>query len=64
MLNNGPYFAFGSPLLLKTMPSYFKFDDPEIKHIPVWINLSGLGWNAICLEPNNLEIGGSLHIWT
>ncbi|KAL2474505.1 Uncharacterized protein Adt_35241 [Abeliophyllum distichum] len=45
VLNGGPYFVFGRPLLLKVMPKCFEFDDEEISKIPVWVMLPGLPLN-------------------
>lgn len=42
VLQGGPYFVFGRPLMLKEMPKCFEFDESEISTIPVWITLPGL----------------------
>lgn len=39
VLNGGPYYIYGRPLLLKIMPTFFEFDDEEIRKLPVWIKL-------------------------
>ncbi|KAL2511224.1 Uncharacterized protein Adt_16824 [Abeliophyllum distichum] len=52
VLNGGPYFVFGRPLMLKIMPHCFGFDDNEISNMPVWITLPGLPlacWNPTAL---------------
>ncbi|KAL2453506.1 zinc ion binding [Abeliophyllum distichum] len=52
VLNGGPYFVYGRPLMLKIMPHCFGFDDKEISIMPVWITLPGLlfaCWNQTVL---------------
>ncbi|XP_042407081.1 uncharacterized protein LOC121996961 [Zingiber officinale] len=64
VLNAGPFFVSGKPLLLKIMPKFFKFDDHEIKRVPVWIMLPCLPlecWNAICLSRIVSKVGKPLY---
>ena len=39
VLENGPYIIYGRPLLLKTMPRFFRFENEAISTFPVWIQL-------------------------
>lgn len=60
VLNGGPYFVFGCPLLLKVMPQCFEFDDEDISILPVWINLPSLPlelWNAKALSKIVSKVG-------
>ncbi|XP_074576165.1 uncharacterized protein LOC141832578 [Curcuma longa] len=64
VLIKGPYFMFRRPLFLKNMPEFFKFDDHEIKRVPVWIKLPGLPlecWNETCLSMIVSKVGKPLH---
>ncbi|KAL2481952.1 Uncharacterized protein Adt_21375 [Abeliophyllum distichum] len=63
VLNGGPYFVFGRPLLLKVMPDCFEFDDEEICKMPVWVMLPGLPlnyWNPKALGMIASKIGKPL----
>ncbi|KAL2457587.1 Uncharacterized protein Adt_46304 [Abeliophyllum distichum] len=63
VLNGGPYFVFGRPLLLKVMPDCFEFDDEEICKMPVWVMLQGLPlnyWNPKALGMIASKIGKPL----
>ncbi|KAL2475133.1 DUF4283 domain-containing protein [Abeliophyllum distichum] len=65
VLNGGPYFVFGRPLLLKVMPDCFEFDDEEICKMPVWVMLQGLPlnyWNPKALGMIASKIGKPL-LW-
>ena len=60
VLNGGPYFVFGRPLLLKMMPPYFEFGDEEISILPAWIQLPGLPlecWNVSALSKIASKVG-------
>lgn len=60
VLNGGPYFVYGRPLLMKIIPPWFQFDDEEISNIPLWINLPGLPlecWNAKALGKITSKVG-------
>lgn len=60
ILNGGPYFVFGRPLMLKVMPKCFEFGDEDISVMPVWIQLPGLPidcWNANALSKITSKVG-------
>ncbi|KAL3846330.1 hypothetical protein ACJIZ3_003733 [Penstemon smallii] len=60
VLNEGPYFIFGRPLLLKIMPKCFEFGDEGVSDVPVWVNLPDLPldcWNAKALSKIVSKIG-------
>lgn len=60
VLQGGPYFVFGRPLILKNMPSYFEFDNMELKQVPVWVKLPGLPlecWNPKALGKITSKVG-------
>ncbi|XP_057977995.1 uncharacterized protein LOC131164659 isoform X2 [Malania oleifera] len=42
VLQEGPYFANGRPLLLKTMPYMFQFNVEDMSVVPVWVQLKNL----------------------
>ena len=49
VLNGGPYFAYGSNLILKMLPRCFRFEGEDVSSVPIWIQLPGLPldcWNA------------------
>ncbi|KAL0456549.1 UNVERIFIED_CONTAM: hypothetical protein Slati_0994100 [Sesamum latifolium] len=54
---DGPYFVFGRPLMLKTMPAYFGFQEDDISLTPVWATLPSLPLE--CWNPNALSKIGS-----
>lgn len=61
----GPFFVFRRPLLLKNMPEFFKFNDHEIRRVPVWIKLPCLPlecWNAACLSMIVSKVGKLLYM--
>lgn len=65
VLKGGPYFVLGGPLLMKTIPTCFEFDDEEIKSVPVWIKLPGLPlecWNATALGKITSKVGTPLYM--
>jgi len=52
VLEGGPYFVYGSNLLLKILPSCFRFEGEDVSSVPIWIQLPGLPldcWNARAL---------------
>ncbi|KAL0399881.1 UNVERIFIED_CONTAM: hypothetical protein Sradi_2331400 [Sesamum radiatum] len=53
----GPYFIFGRPLMLKTMPACFGFQEDDISLTPVWATLPSLPLE--CWNPNALSKIGS-----
>ncbi|KAL3813100.1 hypothetical protein ACJIZ3_014368 [Penstemon smallii] len=60
VLNGGPYFIYGRPLLLKVMPCCFEFGDEGVSSVPVWINLPDLPldcWNAKALSKIVSKVG-------
>ncbi|KAL0315181.1 UNVERIFIED_CONTAM: hypothetical protein Scaly_2881200 [Sesamum calycinum] len=59
ILAGGPYFVYGRPLLLKTMPDCFEFKEDDISLTPVWATLPSLPLE--CWHPNALgKIGSRL----
>ncbi|KAL0299933.1 UNVERIFIED_CONTAM: hypothetical protein Sangu_2461400 [Sesamum angustifolium] len=59
ILAGGPYFVYGWPLLLKTMPDFFEFKEDDISLTPVWATLPSLPLE--CWHPNALgKIGSRL----
>ena len=60
VLNGGPYFAYGSNLLLKILPSCFRFEGEDVSSVPIWIQLPGLPldcWNARALSKIVSKVG-------
>ena len=60
VLNGGPYFAYGSNLLLKILPSCFRFEGEDVASVPIWIQLPGLPldcWNARALSKIVSKVG-------
>lgn len=60
VLNNGPFYIFGRPLLLKVMPDEFDFNDCEINKVPVWVQLPNLPleyWNVRALSKIASKLG-------
>ena len=60
VLNGGPYFAYGSNLMLKILPSCFRFEGVDISSVPIWIQLPGLPldcWNARALSKIVSKVG-------
>ncbi|KAL0384509.1 UNVERIFIED_CONTAM: hypothetical protein Sradi_2845200 [Sesamum radiatum] len=59
ILDGGPYFIYGRPLLLKAMPDCFEFKEDDISLTPVWAILPSLPLE--CWHPNALgKIGSRL----
>ncbi|KAL0368412.1 UNVERIFIED_CONTAM: hypothetical protein Scaly_1060100 [Sesamum calycinum] len=59
ILAGSPYFLYGRPLLLKTMPDCFKFKEDDISLTPIWATLPSLPLE--CRHPNALgKIGSRL----
>ncbi|KAL0446225.1 UNVERIFIED_CONTAM: hypothetical protein Slati_1750400 [Sesamum latifolium] len=54
---DGPYFVFGRPLMLKTMPACFGFQEDDISLTPIWATLPSLPLE--CWNPNALSKIGS-----
>ncbi|KAL0427125.1 UNVERIFIED_CONTAM: hypothetical protein Slati_2887300 [Sesamum latifolium] len=54
---DGPYFVFGRPLMLETMPACFDFQEDDISLTPVWATLTSLPLE--CWNPNALSKIGS-----
>lgn len=42
ILEGKTHHAYGRPLLLKSMPPFFTFNDMGITQVPVWVHMSGL----------------------
>nr|XP_034902316.1 uncharacterized protein LOC118039659 [Populus alba] len=42
VLNGGPYYIFGWPLILKIMPQFFDFATYEMVQMPVWVRFPNL----------------------
>ena len=60
VLHGGPYFAYGSNLLLKIMPSCFRFEGEDVTSVPIWFQLPGLPlvcWNARALSLIGSRVG-------
>ncbi|KAL0322019.1 UNVERIFIED_CONTAM: hypothetical protein Scaly_2498300 [Sesamum calycinum] len=57
ILAGGPYFVYGRPLLLKTMPDCFEFKEDDISLTPIWATLPSLLLE--CWHPNALGKIGS-----
>ncbi|KAK4390170.1 putative ribonuclease H protein [Sesamum angolense] len=61
ILAGDPYFVYGKPLLLKTMPDCFEFKEDDISLTPVWATRPSLPLE--CWHPNALgKIGSRLGI--
>lgn len=64
VLNGGPYFVYGRPLLMKMMPSCFDFDEGDISTMPTWVNLPCLPlecWNEKALSKIVSRVGKPLY---
>ncbi|GFY88190.1 hypothetical protein Acr_06g0001300 [Actinidia rufa] len=48
ILENGPYIIYGRPLLLKTLPRYFGFENEAISTFPVWVQLRHVPLDIWC----------------
>ena len=46
VLNGGPYFAYGSNLMLKILPPCFRFGSEEMTTVPTWIQLPDLPFDC------------------
>ena len=60
VLEGGPYFAYGSNLILKNMPRCFRFEGDDVSSVPTWIKLPGLPldcWNARALGKIASKVG-------
>jgi len=60
VLNGGPYFAYGSNLMLKILPSCFRFEGEDVTSVPIWIQLPDLPldcWNARALSKIVSRVG-------
>jgi len=60
VLNGGPYFVYGSNLMLKIMPSCFRFEGEAVTSVPIWIQLPGLPldcWNGRALSKIVSRVG-------
>ncbi|GFZ11162.1 hypothetical protein Acr_22g0005600 [Actinidia rufa] len=65
VLENGPYIIYGKPLLLKTMPEFFKFENEAISCFPVWIQLRNLPldlWTKNILGRICSQVGKPIHM--
>lgn len=55
--------VYGRPLLLKSMPPFFTFDDMGITNVPVWVRLRGLPiecWHRDALSKITSKIGNPI----
>ena len=60
VLEGGPYFAYGSNLILKNLPRCFTFEGEDVSSVPIWIQLPGLPldcWNARALGKIVSKVG-------
>jgi len=60
VLEGGPYFAYGSNLILKILPRCFRFEGEDVSSVPIWIQLPGLPldcWNARALGKIVSKVG-------
>ena len=60
VLEGGPYFAYGSNLILKSLPRCFRFEGEDVSSVPIWIKLPGLPldcWNARALGKIVSKVG-------
>ncbi|GFY92846.1 hypothetical protein Acr_08g0012420 [Actinidia rufa] len=65
VLENGPYIIYGSPLLLKPMPKFFRFGKEAISCFPVWVQLRSVPmilWNPMVFGKICSKIGRPLHM--
>ena len=65
VLENGPYIIYGRPLLLKTMPRYFAFENESISTFPVWVQLKHFPldiWGPRVFEKICSKIGKPVHM--
>ncbi|GFS34500.1 hypothetical protein Acr_00g0034240 [Actinidia rufa] len=64
-LENGPYIIYGRPLLLKTMPRFFRFENEAISSFLVWVQLRNIPldlWSPNVLGKNCSKLGKSIHM--
>ncbi|XP_052190577.1 uncharacterized protein LOC127800160 [Diospyros lotus] len=60
VLQGGPYFVYGRPLMLKILPNCFEFDADSFCSVPVWITLPGLPiqcWHPVALGKIVSKVG-------
>ena len=60
VLNGGPYFVYGTNLILKILPRCFRFEGEDVSSVPIWIQLPGLPldcWNARSLGKIVSKVG-------
>ena len=65
VLANSPYIVYGKPLLLKTMPQNFRFQNEGICCFPVWIQIRNLPmeyWNPRILGKICTRICKPIHM--
>lgn len=62
---SGPYFAYGRPLILKSMPRCFQIDKAQdLNLVPVWIKLPGLPpdmWSESILSKIGSRVGTPMY---
>ncbi|KAL0415935.1 UNVERIFIED_CONTAM: hypothetical protein Slati_3425400 [Sesamum latifolium] len=57
----GPYFVFGRPLMLKTIPACFDFQEGDISLTPIWATLPSLEcWNPDALSKIGSRLGNPI----
>nr|TKS10930.1 hypothetical protein D5086_0000078350 [Populus alba] len=67
VLNGGPYYVHGRPMISKIMPEFFDFDTSDMFRMPVWIRFPNLPlkcWSPICLSKLASVIGKPLQLDT
>ena len=65
VLENSPYIVYGKPLLLKTMPQDFRFQNEGISFFPIWVQIRNLPmeyWNSRILGKICTRIGKPIHM--
>lgn len=52
VLSGNPYYVFGRPLVLKSMPEYFDFATTDMSRVPVWVKFSllSISLQLVCLR--------------
>jgi len=64
VLNGGPYYVFGRPLILKIMPEFFDFTTSDMVRMPIWVRFPNLPlqcWSPICLFKIASVLGKPVH---
>ena len=65
VLQGGPYFIFGRPMIIKLVPDKFAFNRKDVATIPLWVRLQGLSktyWTQDVIARIASHIGKPLYL--